>query len=380
MDEGYAVSSTHRPATLCDAQAHMTMVKALVCALMAALALAAPVSAAVPKEFFGVMADGPLLDRGAPGVDLDREMTSIGRTRAGSVRAAFYWRAMQPTADGPIDFAESDRIVGAAARGGVRVLPVLVRAPAWATGGDEREGAVPTDPATYARFAGATVRRYGANGTFWAENPAIPKRPVRAWQVWNEPDIDRYWVGDPWPETYVRLLTAARAEIKAADPAAKVMLAGLTNRSWEDLAAVYRAGGRGQFDVAAIHPFSRRVSNVLKIVRLARAAMRRAGDARTPIALTEVSWSSGKGRSTFNYGWETTERGQAQKVHQALGALAARRKPLRIAHVYWYTWLSPAIGERESFSYAGLKRMTDSGPIGKPALRAFTRTVRALTR
>jgi hypothetical protein len=51
---------------------------------------------------------------------------------------------------------------------------------------------------------------------------------------------------------------------------------GLTNKSWKDLALRYDAGGRPYFDAAAIHPFSRRVANVVKIVELGRAEMRRA--------------------------------------------------------------------------------------------------------
>jgi hypothetical protein len=106
--------------------------------------------------------------------------------------------------------------------------------------------------------------------------------------------------------------------------------------------------------------------------------MRRRGDARKPLILSEVSWSSGKGRSTFNYGWETTERGQAERVTQALTALARARTRLRIGSVYWYTWLSPAIGDDESFSYAGLRRLSSGKPVDKPSLGAFKRTVRRL--
>jgi hypothetical protein len=344
--------------------------------LLCLLMLLVPVgtAGAAPREFFGVMADGPLLTD--PRADLDREAGLMRTSGVGSVRLAVYWREMQPAADGPIDFAPVDRVVAATARRGLRVLPVLVRAPAWATGGDTREGAVP-DSAAYARFCAAVVRRYGPTGSFWTENRAVPRTPVRDWQVWNEPDIERYWVGAPWPQTYVALLRAARVAIKGADPRARVVAAGLTNRSWEDLAALYRAGGRGQFDVAAIHPFSRRVGNVLKIVGLARTAMRRAGDASTPLALTEVSWSSGKGRSTFNYGWEFDERGQAARVREALPALAAARKRLRLHGVWWYTWLSPAVGDDESFSYAGLRRISASGVVSKPSLAAFRRAVRA---
>ncbi len=341
--------------------------------LVAFVAIATPAQAATPKGFFGVMADGPLL---GPQADLARETGLMRSAGLGSVRLAVYWRDLQPAAGGPIDWAPVDRVVAATARRRLAVLPVLVRAPTWATGGDAREGAVP-DPAAYAAFCREAVLRYGPRGSFWRENAALPAVPVRAWQVWNEPDIDRYWVGTPWPSTYVTLLRAARGAIKGADPRAQVVAAGLTNDSWRDLAALYRAGGRGQFDVAAIHPFSRRVENVLKIVRLARDAMRRAGDARAPLALTEVSWTSGQGRSTLNYGWETTERGQAERLRAALTGIVRLRRSHRLHSVHWYTWLSPEVGDDESFSYAGLRRLRGGGIVSKPALAALRRVTRA---
>ncbi|HEV2062048.1 MAG TPA: hypothetical protein VGR12_04275 [Solirubrobacteraceae bacterium] len=347
----------------------------LTLALVFALTFAAPATAATPRSFFGVMFDGPAL---RADTDVVSEARLASRSGAGSIRVAFYWRQMQPEAGGPIDFSDTDRIVGAAAQAGMRVFPTIVRAPSWATGGDEHEGAVPLDPSTYAAFVAEVVRRYGRGGTFWSHG-LVPVRPIVSWQVWNEPDIGRYWQGDPWARTYVRLLRPAARAIKAVDPRAQVVAAGLTNRSWVDLRLLYKAGARRHFDAAAIHPFSRRPSNVLKIVRLARAVMRRAGDSRAPLVLSEISWSSGKGRSTFNYGWETTERGQARRIRQILPMLARERRRLRIQSLYWYTWLSPQLGDDESFSYAGLRRLDDEGaPVSKPALRAFRTTVRRL--
>ena len=167
-----------------------------------------------------------------------------------------------------------------------------------------------------------------------------------------------------------------------------MILSGLTNCSWLDLRKLYRAGARGLFDGAAIHPFSSRVANVVKIVRLARQEMRRRGDARKPIYLTEVSWSSAKDapwwsdsapcRTPRCYGWEETERGQAAKVREALTALARERTRLRIGGVYWYTWLSPESDDNESFSYSGLRKLRGGKPVNKPAFGAFRSTVKRL--
>jgi hypothetical protein len=363
-------------------------------AVLVALGAPGGAVAAVPHSFFGVMADGPLLG-GA--VDLGAQTAAMRETGVGSMRVAVYWSDAQPYASAtavpadqrarfvdaegvPTDFTTIDAVVAASAAAGLDVLPVVLRTPAWAAA-DPRQGASsPRTPVPYARFLTALVHRYGPGGAFWAGRPDLSPRPIRRWQVWNEPDIRKYWSRQPFAASYVRLLRAAHRAIHAADPGARVLLAGLTNRSWIDLRRVYEAGGRGAFDIAAAHPFSRRLANVVKIVALVRREMRRHGDRRTPLALTELSWSSGAGHSKLNYGWETTEQGQAQRIRAALPRLAALRGPLRLDVVYWYTWLSRPIGGRDSFDYSGLRRLDPNGAIvDKPALAAFRATVRGLT-
>jgi hypothetical protein len=354
---------------------------ALVLVIAGALAglLTAPAGAAVPRSFFGVMADGPLL---SGRVDVAAEQRLMRASGVGSVRVAVQWRELQPRAGAAPDLRALDAFVAGAARARVDVLPVVLGAPAWAAVDPGDPASPPRLAATYGRFLATLVARYGPRGSLWRGAGAPPRRPIRRWQVWNEPDIARYWhAREPWPRGYVRLLRGARAALRRADPGAQVVLAGLTNRSWIDVRAVYDAGGRGQFDLAAAHPFSARVANVVRIVGLVRREMRRAGDARTPLLVTEMSWSSGAGRSTLNYGWETTEAGQAARVRSALSRLAAARTRYRLAGVYWYTWLSPAPGAADSFSYSGLRRLDGSGrPVSKPALGAFRAVARRLVR
>jgi polysaccharide biosynthesis protein PslG len=315
-------------------------------------------------------------------VNLPREQRLMRSSGVWSVRVAVQWAQLQPRAGARPNLRSLDRFVAGAARARLDVLPVVLGTPGWAAANPSSAASPPRDPRTYGRFLQALVRRYGPRGSLWRGRGAPPRRPSRRWQIWNEPDITKYWSAPgPWQRGYVRLLRAARTALKRADPRAQVVLAGLTNRSWLDLRKVYAAGGRGLFDLAAAHPFSARVSNVVKIVRLVRAEMRRARDARTPLLVTELSWTSGKGRATFTYGWETTESGQASRVRSALRRLAAARGRFRLAGVYWYTWLSPRIGGRDSFSYSGLRRLNAAGrPVSKPALAAFRGVARALAR
>ena len=350
---------------------HRLLAAALAAAF--ALCLAAPAGAALPRDFFGVMLDGPAL---GDDVDLGSETRLMSSSGVRSVRVAFYWWSMQPE-PGPIDFTESDRIVAEAARAGLNVLPVVLGTPGWAVGPGQPAAAPPADPQTYADFVGRLVRRYGRRGTFWA-TAGVPVRPVRAWQIWNEPHIELYWSAEPWAPGYVSLLRAAHDEIKGIDRRARVVAAGLTNESWANLALLYDAGGRRYFDAAALHPFSERPRDVMRIVRLARSVMRKEGDGRKPLLLTEVSWSSGEGLSTQNHGWETTEAGQAKRLRQILKRIARARRKLRIRAAFWYTWLSPPIGQAQSFDYSGLRRMDGGSPVSKPALDALRSTIRKL--
>jgi hypothetical protein len=112
---------------------------------------------------------------------------------------------------------------------------------------------------------------------------------------------------------------------------------------------------------------------MMEIVRRNRATLARRGHARTPVWLTELTWSSAKGRKEpLTKGWETTEAGQAQRLTQAFRLLVRERRRLRIGRVLWYTWASADNGSANSFEYSGL-RTTRGGTTlqDKPALRAF---------
>jgi hypothetical protein len=177
---------------------------------------------------------------------------------------------------------------------------------------------------------------------------------------------------------YVQLLRATRRELRRADPRARMILGGLTNRSWVDLARIYRAGGGRYFDAVALHPFTSQVDGVFTIIENVRRVMARKGDARKPVLITELSWPSAKGKVKRSFGFETTERGQAQKLAATIPKLAARRRSLRIESVFWYTWLTNDARDDYPFDYAGVSRLSDGKVVRKPAFHALRRTALAL--
>jgi hypothetical protein len=364
--------------------------------------LPAPAAAAskrqVPAKFLGTVADGPLFDDEA----LSNAHTSLGReldrmVAAGveSVRLSFYWAAMQPyraweevpaaevgrfrdSGGVPTDFGATDRIVRLAAARGLSLLPVVLQAPAWAARFPGEFASPPADPRSFAAFVGVLAERYGERGSFWRERPRLRRQPLTEWQLWNEPTMQSFWLVQPFAREYVALLRATRRALGQADPRARIVLAGLVYESWAALEQVYRWGGRRWFDAVALHPFTRRPDDVLRILERNRTVMARHADADKPLYLSELSWPSSRGQIPVRYGYETDERGQARRLTRALRLLAAHRRRLGIRRVYWYTWLTRETSPSYPFDYAGLRGLNPSPVRSKPALRAYRRTALAL--
>ena len=347
----------------------------LLIALLAAAALAAPADAAqrrVPQGWLGATADGPLT--AAQTGEWDRMATSGVET----VRVAFRWFELQP-APGAYDLRVADAAVAAATARGMRVLPVIEQTPGWAATRPGDLAAAPRDPATAQAFAAALVARYGPSGTFWGEHPELPRLPIRAWQVFNEPNHSGFWSEAPYAPSYVATLRAVATGIRGADPGATIVLAGLTNRSWLALRQLYKAGAHGLFDVVALHPYTRRAEDVLKLVRFARRVMAKHGDGALPIWITELSWPAAEGRRRAGrgIGIEVSAQEQAVLLAQALRLLARARKHERIEKVLWYTWLSSGKGP-SPFDWSGLRLQRRGAVVSTPALRVFRIAARRL--
>jgi hypothetical protein len=228
--------------------------------------------------------------------------------------------------------------VGDAARAGISVLPVLFRAPRFRGG---RSGTVAYPPKRYAdlgRFGAVLVRRYGPDGTFWSQNPSVPKLPIRSWQIWNEPNLKAYWGRAPNAKQYARLLRAAAKPIKAADPNAEIVTAGMPESRIgvplrKFIPALYRAGAKSAFDVMAINPYGHTADAVIANIARARGLMQRFHD-DAPIWATEIGWSdSGPGGPQ-----RVGPQGQATELGNLVGALVRDRSSLNIRGLVYYQW------------------------------------------
>lgn len=369
--------------------------------LLASLALIAPAaaqatSAAVPQGFVGVNADGPVFPDTDHHINLDQQLGTMVSGGVESVRVVFDWSQAQPYANWdevpaaqrsqfvdvagiPTRFDSTDQIVGEAAAHHLSVLPVVVNSPGWdANQLDGRAEANPRSVYWYGQYLQALVLRYGPKGTFWAHRAV--KQPIGMWQIWNEPDLKRFWSVQPFAPTYVVMLQAASAAIKAVDPGAKVVLGGLTNYSWKDLESIYRVpGARSAFDVVAIHPYTKQPEGVIKLLGYARGVMDGNGDRSKPMIADEISWPSSVGQTNQNYfTWIATRAGQASNVEKILPLLASNRARLRLTGFYYYTWAGHEFHNAPPWNFAGLFDYTGGRFLAKPAFTAFKRAALAL--
>jgi hypothetical protein len=344
----------------------------LLTAALAALALAAPAEAAVPRGFYGVSYDRELRD--APAGVQSRAWSRMAANGVESARSVFSWSVAQPTEGAEFDFGFTDRLVADAVEHGIDLLPIVTSTPLWARG--RHANWWPKDAADFAAYVSALVTRYGADGTFWSEHPEIARRPLRQWQIYNEPGRSRH---------YGPLLRAAHRTVHEADAGAKIVLAGLTGTfegaPWDVLRYQYRHGWiQGRFDIAAIQLYTGEAENVARGVRRFRRVMKRHGDGKKPIWMTEFGITASKGRTdapSYQRTLRTTDEGMASFLEDAYRSLARRHRRLGLKRAYWYTWASSYHGQDDLFDYSGLVKVGDDGAsTSQPALRAYRRASR----
>jgi hypothetical protein len=310
---------------------------AIVALLGGLLLLPAGADARVPPGFVGISPQNP-----ANAVDY--ELMEAAGLR--SVRLPLYWLGVEshsPYLVAP-DWSGFDHSVKLAAEHGMRVFPFVWGTPGWVAG-ESRVEPVYRGWASqaWASFLRRAVQRYGPRGDFWSENPDLPRQPIRAWEIWNEPNIITFASGSN-PERFARLMRISGRAIHGADRGAEVILGGLFGRplqippnvsSGDFLSRVYRAGRvKPFFDGVALHPYVADADAMRPQIRNLRRVMRRHGDAVKPLYVTELGWGS----DSYQTRWERGLLGQARELDQAFSMLASHRRDWRIGGVWWFSW------------------------------------------
>jgi hypothetical protein len=316
----------------------------------------APVAQAVPGNFWGVDPQVP------PGAE------QLQRLRTGgvdSIRIPILWESVQAQEGGPFDWTAVDAVIGNAARAGVEVLPFLYGAPSWAVtravvpgshGGYRAPKTLPVKTAAqragWTAFAQGAAARYGPSGTFWTEHPALPARPIRTWQLWNEENF-KYFVVRPNPAEYGKLVNVSYTALKSVDPGARIVLGGLFAEPKEAtyrvrppqayfatdfLAKMYRAtpGIKAKFNGIAIHPYTGRYQHLTTEIEAVRSVLRENHDGAKGIWITEIGWSS-EPPDPVHDAFAKGPKGQVTQLRGAFSLFVHRAAKWHLRQVFWFS-------------------------------------------
>ncbi|SRR6266516_84723 len=358
----------------------LTALVVLACTAALLLASSGGARPKVPNGFFGVVPQTTLTEEDV------RYMKAGGIE---SVRVPMFWSEIQPTAKGGYNWSGVDQAIMIAAGAGLRVLPTLGTTPGWVA---SKATTLPVknarQRAAWTAFVRAAVQRYGPGGEFWTEHapggvgyvPVIsPSIPIRAWQIWNEPNFF-YFAYPVSPASYAKLVTISSKAIKQTSPNAKVVLAGLFGNPDESgkrgmdaahfLNALYRSPGiKSRFDAVALHPYAFHVDDLEKLTEKLRAVVRAHHDSGAGLYITEMGWGSQNDPNVVAF--EQGLHGQVRELRGAYEYLLANRHRLNLKSVYWYAWKdNPAYVTCHFCDSVGLFR-AGARFHAKPAWRAF---------
>lgn len=208
----------------------------------------------------------------------------------------FAWREIEPTR-GQFHWEATDQVVAGAEYYDLDLIVRLDQHPAWASEVDLALNAPPDNLDDYRNFVQRVAERYQGR--------------VRAYIIWNEPNLSIEWGGQPPdPVAFTELLQTGYEAVKTGDPESVVVAAGLAPTNSNDaqatderlfLQAMYQAGAADYFDVLAGHPYSfgqapealQSDSKHPAFGRLAelRNIMLDNGDAHKPVWITEMGWT-----------------------------------------------------------------------------------------
>jgi hypothetical protein len=346
-----------------------------------ALSLLVPSTAgAVRSEFFGIV-QGPTLD--------NQDIGDMAATHVRTDRFLLKWGWVQPSGGSSYKWDPPDAFIGRLAIQGIRVVPAVWGNPDWVAGSNSTPpigGSVAEQ--AWRTFLKALVGRYGPAGSYWTNGyrqrygaDATP-RPIQSWQIWNEPNLTKYFAPEPSPGKYARLVQISNEAIKSKDLHARIVLGGLTGNG--DISAsnflnsLYSVAGiKNYFDAAALHPYASTLDRQRQVIQQVHTVMKNRGDGATPLWLTELAWGSAPADGGLNKG----PTGQAQMLYGAYKMILQNRTAWNVQRLFWYLWRDPnPLDVNASCSFCASAGLFKYDRTPKPAYSTFRNFVAETTR
>jgi polysaccharide biosynthesis protein PslG len=184
------------------------------------------------------------------------------------VRDRFSWSQVEPQ-KGAYKWGRYDTSATIQHQAGLTVYQVFHDCPTWASGKKDHRHA-PANPQDMGDFFRNMVGHF--------------KDRVKCWEIWNEPDIEIFYIGKP--EEYAAALKATYPEIKKADPQAKVLVCSFALAPGEFAEKIFQAGIADSFDIYNVHYYGDPIGVVHRL-RSHKKLMEKHG-VEKPIWVTEM--------------------------------------------------------------------------------------------
>lgn len=301
----------------------------------------------------------------------ERMLSLAAAAEFDTVVQLFAWREIEPTPD-QFHWEAADQVVAAAEYYCLDLVVRLDQHPAWVSDVDVSLNAPPENLDDYADYVQRVAERYRGR--------------VRAYIIWNEPNLAIEWGGQrPDPAGFTRLLAAGYRAVKAGDPQALVVAAGLAPTNSRDeqamderdfLREMYRAGAAAYFDVLAAHPYSfgqppdapASDSDHPAFDRLVqlREIMVAFGDRHKPVWITEMGWTVMPPPEQPDIG--VSPQQQAAYLVQALDIIRQQWPWVKLVTVWNLAQVEPGN------SFGGYS-LLDAGGDPRPAYYAWQKAV-----
>jgi hypothetical protein len=264
----------------------------------------------------------------------------LNRAKVNTWRTNLSWASVEGTR-GKYNWDRYDRLFKQAAINNVRIFPVLIASPKWASSSPKYPPTSSEGRERYFKFAKAAVRRYGPNGTWWQRKPYARALRPKYFQVWNEPNLPSYWNNRPDAPDYGRFLKTTSEYMNSQDPEVRVVAAALVQSDCssgpcidEFLRGMFTVRGLGDaIDAVAVNAYTCDYTGILYRLDLARNEVRRALGKSKHMFVTEFGWSTGGSHPCFT----TTYSGQAQRLRDAYNRLIANQDYYNLLGAYWFS-------------------------------------------
>ncbi|MCX7016246.1 MAG: cellulase family glycosylhydrolase [Candidatus Sumerlaeota bacterium] len=193
------------------------------------------------------------------------------------VRSAFSWSECKGESGG-YDWSKMDQVLDTCERHGLQYLPLL--------GGMQKPKHACENLEEWTAFVRAGVQRYGERLPYW--------------EVWNEPNLEKYWGREPSPGDYMKALKATYAAVKEANPNATVTSCGFAynQKALDYIRECYQNWLKDACDILNVHIYvwgstktlDEAAAAMMRKMADLKALMKEFGDAEKPIWVTETGW------------------------------------------------------------------------------------------